>query len=60
MLETFVEILAPASAAWLPFRVMECVAGQRWDWEVAGIHATGQAGMAQFQQTALQGVVSSH
>ena len=82
MLETSVEILAPASAAWelltdtarwpewgpsvsrvdsaeqfigpgssgrvqtiigvwLPFRVTEFVAGQRWDWEVAGIPATG-------------------
>ena len=26
---------------WLPFRVTEFVAGQRWDWEVAGIPATG-------------------
>ena len=25
---------------WLPFRVTEFVAGQRWDWEVAGIPAT--------------------
>ena len=82
MLETSVEILAPASAAWklltdtsrwpqwgpsisrvesaeqyigpgstgrvqtiigvwLPFRVTEFVAGQRWYWEVAGIPATG-------------------
>ncbi len=82
MLETGVEILVPASAAWklltdtsrwpewgpsvsrvesaeqyigpgstgrvqtiigiwLPFRVTEFVAGQRWGWEVAGIPATG-------------------
>jgi hypothetical protein len=26
---------------WLPFRVTEWVAGQRWGWEVAGIPATG-------------------
>jgi uncharacterized protein YndB with AHSA1/START domain len=26
---------------WLPFRVTELVAGQRWGWEVAGIPATG-------------------
>jgi hypothetical protein len=26
---------------WLPFRVTEFVAGQRWGWEVAGIPATG-------------------
>jgi len=26
---------------WLPFRVTEFVAGQRWNWEVAGIPATG-------------------
>lgn len=26
---------------WLPFRVTEWVAGQRWVWEVAGIKATG-------------------
>jgi len=26
---------------WLPFRVTEFVAGQSWDWEVAGILATG-------------------
>jgi hypothetical protein len=26
---------------WLPFRVTEVVAGQRWGWEVAGIPATG-------------------
>jgi len=82
MLETSVEILAPASAAWelltdtsrwtqwgasvsrvesaeqyigpgssgrvqtvvgvwLPFRITEFAAGQRWGWEVAGIPATG-------------------
>jgi hypothetical protein len=26
---------------WLPFRVTEFVAGQRWGWEVVGIPATG-------------------
>lgn len=26
---------------WLPFRITEFVAGQRWNWEVAGIPATG-------------------
>ena len=26
---------------WLPFRVTKFVAGERWDWEVAGIPATG-------------------
>jgi hypothetical protein len=26
---------------WLPFRVTEFVAGHSWDWEVAGIPATG-------------------
>lgn len=26
---------------WLPFRVTQFVAGHRWDWEVAGIPATG-------------------
>ena len=26
---------------WLPFRVTEFAAGRRWDWEVAGIPATG-------------------
>jgi hypothetical protein len=26
---------------WLPFRVTEFVAGHRWNWEVAGIPATG-------------------
>jgi hypothetical protein len=26
---------------WLPFRVTEFADGQRWDWEVAGIPATG-------------------
>jgi uncharacterized protein YndB with AHSA1/START domain len=26
---------------WLPFRVTEFVAGQRWGWEVAGIPFTG-------------------
>lgn len=26
---------------WLPFRVTAFVAGQRWNWEVAGIRATG-------------------
>ena len=26
---------------WLPFRVREFAAGQRWDWEVADIPATG-------------------
>lgn len=26
---------------WLPFRVTEFAAGRRWDWEIAGIPATG-------------------
>lgn len=26
---------------WLPFRVTEFAAGQRWKWEIAGIPATG-------------------
>ena len=33
--------LQTSFGVWLPFRVTEFVAGERWSWEVAGIPATG-------------------
>lgn len=47
--ESAEQFIAPGSSGrvktfigvWLPFRITEFVAGQRWGWEVAGIPATG-------------------